>query len=194
MRPPVVRTERLTEAAPIQSTGRPKVVIVGGRHGRDRGGEKLAKAPVEITLVDSRNYSLFQPLIYEVAGAIVNIEDVTHAIRGLLRGQTNVRVRLGTAVGVDLERREVVLEDGERLGYDYLILATGLRSDLTRVAGAAEHAFPMKTLDDALRRPQPSAPPPRDRRRAPRARVGRCAGHRDRRRQHNRGGGRGCLQ
>ena len=128
----------------------PRVVIVGGGMGGIAAAKKLAAAPVEVTLVDSRNYYLFQPLIYEVAGAIVSIEDVTHAIRGLLRGQTNVRIRLGTAVGVELERREVVLEGGERLGYDYLILAVGLRSDVTRVPGAAEHAFPMKTLDDAL--------------------------------------------
>lgn len=129
----------------------PRVVIVGGGMGGIAAAKKLADAPVHVTLVDSRNYSLFQPLVYEVAGAIVNIEDVTHAIRGLLRGQSNASVRLGTAVAVELEQREVVLEDGERVGYDYLILATGLRSDVTRVPGAAEHAFPMKTLDDALR-------------------------------------------
>ncbi len=129
----------------------PRVVIVGGGMGGIAAAKRLANASVEVTLVDSRNYYLFQPLIYEVAGAIVNIEDVTHATRGLLRGQTNARVRLGTAIAVDLERREVVLEDGERLGYEYLILATGLRSDVTRVPGAAEHAFAMKTLGDALR-------------------------------------------
>ena len=129
----------------------PRVIIVGGGMGGIAAAKELAHAPVEVTLVDSRNYSLFQPLIYEVAGAIVNIEDVTHAIRSLLRGQTNARIRLGTAVSVELERRELVLEDGERLGYDYLILAAGLRSDVTRVPGAAEHAMPMKTLDDALR-------------------------------------------
>ena len=64
----------------------PRVVIVGGGMGGIAAATKLARAPVEVTLVDSRNYYLFQPLIYEVAGAIVNIEDVTHAIRGLLRG------------------------------------------------------------------------------------------------------------
>ena len=129
----------------------PRVVIVGGGMGGIAAAKKLAQAPVEVTLVDSRNYYLFQPLIYEVAGAIVNVEDVTHTIRGLLRGQTNARVWLGTAAGVDFERHELVLDDGDRLGYEYLILATGLRSDVARVPGAVEHAFPMKTLDDALR-------------------------------------------
>lgn len=129
----------------------PRVVIVGGGMGGIAAAKALARAPVEISLVDTRNYSLFQPLLYEVAGAIVNIEDVTHAIRGLLRGQANAHIRLGTAVAVELERHEVVLENGERLGYDYLILATGVRSDVTRVPGANEHGFPVKTLDDALR-------------------------------------------
>jgi NADH dehydrogenase len=129
----------------------PRVLIVGGGMGGIAAAKELAHAPVEVTLVDSRNYYLFQPLIYEVAGAIVNVEDVTHAIRGLLRRQPNAHVRLATVIAVEIERRELVLEDGERLGYDYLILAAGLRSDVTRVPGAFEHAFPMKTLDDALR-------------------------------------------
>jgi NADH:quinone reductase (non-electrogenic) len=129
----------------------PRVVIVGGGMGGIAAAKALARAPVEISLVDGRNYYLFQPLLYEVAGAIVNIEDVTHAIRGLLRGQANVRIRLGTVVAVEFERHEVVLEDGGRLAYEYLILATGLCSDVTRVPGAIEHGFAMKTLDDALR-------------------------------------------
>lgn len=61
-------------------------MIAGGGMGGIAAAQTLAKTPLEITLVDSRNY-LFQPLLYEVAGAIVNTEDVTHAIRGLLRGQ-----------------------------------------------------------------------------------------------------------
>src|SRR5512133_1668867 len=99
----------------VSSAARRRVAIVGGGMGGIAAAKKLARAQVEVTLVDSRNYYLFQPLIYEVAGAIVNIEDVTHAIRGLVRGQTNARVRLAVAARVDLDRREVVLEDGERL-------------------------------------------------------------------------------
>jgi NADH:ubiquinone reductase (H+-translocating) len=129
----------------------PSVVIVGGGMGGIAAARKLARAPVEVTLVDGRNYYLFQPLIYEVAGAILNVEDITHSIRGLLRGQGNARFRLATAVGADLDRHELVLEDGERLRFDYLILSTGLRSDVEHVPGAAAYAFPLKTLEDALR-------------------------------------------
>ena len=129
----------------------PKVVIVGGGMGGIAAARKLARAPVEVTLVDARNYYLFQPLIYQVAGGMSNVEDLTHSIRGLLRGQGNVGFRLATAVGADLERHELLLEDGERLRFDYLILSAGLRSDVERVPGAAAYAFPLKTLDDALR-------------------------------------------
>jgi NADH dehydrogenase len=128
-----------------------RVVIVGGGMGGIAAARALARAPVEVTLVDSRNYYLFQPLLYEVAGAIVSIEDVTHTIRGLLRSQHNAQFRLASAVAVDLGRRELSLEDGERIRYDFLILAAGLRSDLERVPGASANAFPLKTLDDALR-------------------------------------------
>jgi NADH dehydrogenase len=129
---------------------RPRVLIVGGGMGGIAAARALARAPVEVTLVDSRNYYLFQPLLYEVAGAIVSVEDVTHTIRGLLRGQRNAHFRLASAVGVDLERRELSLEDGKRIGYDFLILATGLRADVERVPGASANAFPLKTVEDAL--------------------------------------------
>ena len=131
-------------------TTKPRVVIVGGGMGGIAAAKALAKAPVELTLLDGHNYYLFQPLLYEVAGAIVNVEDVTHAIRGLLRRQPNAHFRLAEVVAADVDRQEVALADGERLAYDYLILATGLRSAVERVPGAAAHAYAMKTVEDAL--------------------------------------------
>jgi hypothetical protein len=129
----------------------PRVVIVGGGMGGIAAAKKLARAPVAVTLVDAHNYYLFQPLLYEVAGAIVSVEDITHTIRGLLRAQRNAHFRLGRSVAVDLERRELSLENGERISYDFLILATGLGADVERVAGATANAFPLKKLEDALR-------------------------------------------
>jgi NADH dehydrogenase len=137
-------------AVALRSEQRPRVVIVGGGMGGIAAAHALARAPVDVTLVDARNYYLFQPLLYEVAGAIVNVEDITHTIRGLVRGQHNAHFRFATAVRVDLQRRQLMLQDGERIPYDFLVLATGLRAD-SRVVGADVHGFPLKTLEDALR-------------------------------------------
>ena len=128
----------------------PRVVIVGGGMGGISAARKLARAPAAVTVVDARNYYLFQPLIYQVAGGMSNVEDITHSIRDLLRRQRNARFRLATAVSADLDGHELLLDDGERLPFDYLILSTGLRADVKRVPGAAAYAFPLKTLEDAL--------------------------------------------
>ena len=136
---------------PIAMTRVPRVVIVGGGMGGIQAAKTLAKAPVEVTVVDARNYYLFQPLIYEVANALLNVEDVAHSIRGLLRKRRNVHFRLGTASSVDWHRHELVLASGDRIGFDYLVLAAGLETDFRGVPGAAEYGLPLKNLDDALR-------------------------------------------
>ena len=128
-----------------------RVVIVGGGMGGIQAAKELANAPVEVTLVDTRNYYLFQPLVYEVANALLNVEDVAHSIRGLLRGRRHAHFRLGTATNVDWHRKELVLANGDRLGFDYLVLAAGLEADFHGVPGAATYALPLKSLDDALR-------------------------------------------
>lgn len=129
----------------------PRVVIVGGGMGGIQAAKTLTKAAVDVTLVDVRNYYLFQPLIYEVANALLNVEDVAHSIRDLLRGRRNLHFRLGVASSVDWHRHELVLTSGDRIGFDYLVLAAGLETDFRGVPGAAEYGLPLKSLDDALR-------------------------------------------
>jgi NADH dehydrogenase len=129
---------------------RPSVVIIGGGMGGIQAAKTLATAPVDITLVNPHNYYLFQPLIYEVANALLQAEDVAHSIRGMLRYLPNLRFRAAAASSVDWERSELRLDDGESIGFDYLILATGLRADFRSIPGAAEHALPLKSLDDAV--------------------------------------------
>jgi NADH dehydrogenase len=113
-------------------SGRPEnvkrrhVVIVGAGFGGVAAARGLARSPVDITLVDRRNYHLFQPLLYQVATAGLSPADIAWPIRAIFSGQDNVQVQMGRVTGVDAARCEVMIED-RRLAYDYLVLATGAR-------------------------------------------------------------------
>src|SRR5919201_669154 len=104
----------------------PHVVIVGGGFGGLYAARSLAKRPVRLTIVDCENYHLFQPLLYQVATAALSPGEIAEPLRAILRGHRNVEVLLGEVASVDLAARRVVLAGGEALGYDYLVLATGV--------------------------------------------------------------------
>jgi NADH dehydrogenase len=103
---------------------RPRVVIVGAGFGGLAAAKRLAKKSVDVTIIDQRNYHLFQPLLYQVATAALSPADVAWPIRGIFAKNPNVRVALGKVKGVDLDQK-VVRSDRIDLPYDYLILATG---------------------------------------------------------------------
>jgi len=105
---------------------RPRVVIVGAGFGGLAAAQAMAAAPVEVVVVDRRNYHLFQPLLYQVATAGLSPADIAWPIRGILSRQRNASVRLGRVTGVDAARRDVLIGD-RRISYDYLVLATGAR-------------------------------------------------------------------
>ncbi|MBO9711691.1 NAD(P)/FAD-dependent oxidoreductase [Sphingomonas sp.] len=128
---------------------RPRVVIVGAGFGGLAAARALARADVDVTVVDQRNHHLFQPLLYQVATAGLSPADIAAPIRAILRRQANARVMLGRVGGVDADARMVRLEDGRSLGYDWLVLATGARHSYFGRDGWAEHAPGIKTLDDA---------------------------------------------
>src|SRR5262245_23854898 len=113
-------------AAGIVGPGLPRVVIIGGGFGGLSAARALGRAPVHVTIVDSRNYHLFQPLLYQVATAALSPSDIAYPIRSAVRHQKNTQVLLAHVTSVDLAGRRVLLEDGE-LGYDYLIVAAGSR-------------------------------------------------------------------
>jgi len=114
----------MSEIAP---TGRrPRVVIVGAGFGGLAAARALARAPVDVIVVDRRNYHLFQPLLYQVATAGLSPSDVAWPIRGILARQRNASVLLARVTGIDTAGRCVVAED-RRIPYDWLILATGAR-------------------------------------------------------------------
>jgi NADH dehydrogenase len=108
------------------SIPKPRVVIVGAGFGGLAAAKALARTPAEIVVVDRRNYHLFQPLLYQVATAALSPADIAWPIRAILGRQANAAVQMGKVVGIDADRREVVLED-RRIGFDYLILGTGAR-------------------------------------------------------------------
>ncbi len=103
---------------------RSRAVIVGAGFGGLAAAKSLAEGPVDVTIIDQRNYHLFQPLLYQVATAALSPADVAWPIRGIFAKTPNVRVALGKVGGVDLEKR-VVRSDRIDLPYDYLILTTG---------------------------------------------------------------------
>lgn len=120
----VVSERKTNEPSDDAIAARPHVVIVGGGFGGLYAARALREAPVRVTVVDRRNHHLFQPLLYQVATAVLSPADIAQPIRLILRGQENASVLLAEVTSIDLERREVVLDDG-RLGYDFLVLAPG---------------------------------------------------------------------
>jgi NADH:ubiquinone reductase (H+-translocating) len=129
----------------------PQVVIIGGGFGGLFGARVFKHAPVQVTLVDRRNHHVFQPLLYQVATAGLSPGDIASPIRWILRRQTNVRVLLGEAQSIDVQNRRVLLDAGESLQYDYLIVAAGADNSYFGHPEWAQFAPALKTLDDALR-------------------------------------------
>ena len=131
--------------------GRPRVVVLGGGFGGLGAARKLARADAGVVLVDKHDYHTFQPLLYQLATGLLGTTDVGHSLRDLFHGQDNATVRTATVTAVDLAAREVHFEELAPLGYDYLVLGLGAEVNFFGTEGAAEHAFPMYTLPDAVR-------------------------------------------
>jgi len=132
-----------------QSSSRPQVLIVGAGFGGLSAARALARAPVDITVVDRRNFHLFQPLLYQVATAGLNPSDVAWPVRSILSRQANARVLLGEVCGVDTARRQVQTSDGRELPYDWLIVATGATHNYFGNDRWAPIAPGLKRIDDA---------------------------------------------
>ena len=127
---------------------RPQVVIIGGGFGGLEAARELANAPVDVTVLDRRNYHLFQPLLYQVATAALSPSEIAWPIRHLLRRQGNARVLLAEATGVDLERRCVRTSAGDQ-PFDYLVIATGATHSYFGHPEWSDFAPGLKTIEDA---------------------------------------------
>jgi NADH:ubiquinone reductase (H+-translocating) len=102
-----------------------RVVILGGGFGGLYAAKALKKAPVQVTVLDRRNFHLFQPLLYQVATGSLSPGEIASPLRSVLRKQANTRVLLGEAIDLDADGRRVILDDGQSVEYDSLIVATG---------------------------------------------------------------------
>jgi NADH:quinone reductase (non-electrogenic) len=127
---------------------RHRVVIVGGGFGGLQVAKRLRKADVDVTLIDRRNFHLFQPLLYQVATGGLSPGDVTTALRWVLRRQRNVRVWLGEVTAVDVDGRTVTV-DGVQVPFDSLVLATGSETSYFGHDGWMNSAPGLKSIEDA---------------------------------------------
>src|SRR5580698_5594908 len=129
---------------------RKRVVILGGGFGGLNAALGLAKQPVDVTLVDRKNHYTFQPLLYQIALAVLSPGDIAQPIRSLVRDYPNVEVLMDEAVGFDLTERRVNLKTGVQLEYDYLVVATGSTHSYFGRDEWAKYAPGLKTVEDAI--------------------------------------------
>ena len=126
----------------------PRVVIVGGGFGGLYAAREFGGAPVQVTLIDQRNYHLFRPLLYQVAFGLLSTDEVAVPLRGVLSNHRNVEVLMDEVVGVDTANRLVRLKD-RNIPYDYLILSTGIHYNYFGHDEWREIATPLESLEEA---------------------------------------------
>ena len=126
-----------------------RVVILGGGFGGLYAAQRLKHAPVQVTVIDRRNFHLFQPLLYQVATGALSPGEISAPIRGILSKQRNTRVLLGETSDIDPDAKRVTLKDGAQVSYDTLIVATGSQSSYFGNNHWKDWAPPLKTVEDA---------------------------------------------
>jgi NADH dehydrogenase len=135
--------------AAVGGRRRPRVVVIGGGFGGLHAAQGLAHLAVDVTLVDRRNYHLFQPLLYQVALAELSPADIAQPIRSIVRDHKNISVLMDEAMEIDSAKNRVKLKSGNELAYDYLVLATGSTHSYFGKSEWASTAPGLKTIEDA---------------------------------------------
>ncbi|MDB9526742.1 NAD(P)/FAD-dependent oxidoreductase [Oscillatoria sp. CS-180] len=131
------------------SSGPPRVVIVGAGFGGMQVAQSLAHSGAEVLLVDRNNYNTFVPLLYQVAASQIEPESIAYPLRTVVRRTALTRFLMADVKKIDFEH-QVVETVNSVLPYDYLVLATGSQTQYLGVPGAADHAFPLRTLDQSV--------------------------------------------
>ena len=135
---------------PLKTSARPRVVIVGAGFAGIHASKALAHLPVDVTVIDRRNHHTFQPLLYQVALAVLSPADIAQPIRGIVRSQRNTEVLMDEVMTLDVAAREVTLGSGASVRWDYLVLATGATHSYFGKDEWAPLAPGLKTIEDAL--------------------------------------------
>lgn len=131
-------------------TSKPRVVIIGGGFGGLKAAQALGNKTVTVKVIDRKNHFIFQPLLYQVATAVLSAGEIAIPIRRALHRYKNVQVVLGDVVDFDIDKQRVKLSDGSELGFDYLIVAAGARHSYFGHGEWEQTAPGLKTLEDAL--------------------------------------------
>lgn len=147
----MAETTAASEWVPMSVQGhRPRVVIIGGGFAGTHAAKALAQLPVDITIVDRRNHFTFQPLLYQVALAVLSPANIASPIRSIVRHEQNVEVLMDEAVAFDVAGRNVHLKSGAKMDYDYLMLAAGATHSYFGHEEWAHDAPGLKTIEDAI--------------------------------------------
>src|SRR3954469_14943308 len=129
----------------------PHVVVIGAGFAGVSATVELAKEGFRVTLLDRHPYNTFQPLLYQVATGGLNAGDVTYSLRYFAARHHGVRFRRAAVTGIDHAGKQVLCDDGVKVGYDYLVIATGITTNHFGIPGAAKYTMSMYTRAEALR-------------------------------------------
>ena len=135
----------------MSTQSRPRVLVLGGGFAGIGAARKLGGADVDVVVVDRHDYHTFQPLLYQLATGLLETTAVGHSLRDLVKDQDNAVIHTAPITEIDLGAKEARFEGLDPIAFDYLVLALGAEVTFFGTEGAAEHAFPMYTLADAVR-------------------------------------------
>jgi NADH dehydrogenase len=140
---------QLTAENPALSGHRPRVAVVGGGFAGINAALALGKLPVDVTVIDRRNHHIFQPLLYQVALAVLSPAQIAQPIRMIVRKNSNTEVLMDEVVEIDSKARRLNLSSGVRISYDYLVLGTGATHSYFGHEDWAQYAPGLKSIEDA---------------------------------------------